>query len=176
MIERKKKPCIQCLQEKFIFSHGRCKECDTKVKSLIKKVKKKEKKEKIPELIKKLDEVFSKYIRLRNADENGLVRCFTSGIILHWTKAHAGHFISRRHLGTRWNEINVQVQSVSENMFNQGNSPEFGRKIIEIYGKEQHDNLFVQSTLNKKFSRFELQELILIYENKLKEYEKNRTH
>ena len=78
------------------------------------------KKKTTAQLKKELDKWFSQYIRLRRADANGLVECFTCGKIDHWKKQQAGHFQSRRHLTTRWNELNVQVQCVRCNMLNQG--------------------------------------------------------
>lgn len=120
----------------------------------MKKLKKKEKKETVSSLKKKLDDIFSKYIRLRNADENGMVKCFTSDKIMHWKEAHAGHFISRRHLGTRWHPINVQVQSPKENLFNQGNAPEFGKRILEQYGQKHYDELFYQAKNIVKMERW----------------------
>lgn len=169
MIDRKKKPCIQCGLDKYIWAYGRCKGCDRKVNLAVKKTKKKEKGENISELKKKLDEVFSKYIRLRNADENGMVKCFTSDKIMHWKDSHAGHFISRRHLSTRWNEINVQVQSVAENIFNQGNAPEFGRRIISLYGADKYEELYMLSKYATRYTRFFYETMIQEYTNKVNE-------
>lgn len=169
MIERKKKLCVQCLQEKYIFSKGRCEPCSKLVSSSVNKLKKKEKKESISELKKKLDDVFSKYTRLRNADDNGMVKCFTSDKIMHWTCSQAGHFISRRKMGTRWNEINVQVQSVAENCFNQGNAPEFGRRIIEQFGIEEYEKLFQLAAATTKYNKLFYTSLIDNYTEKVNE-------
>ena len=71
----------------------------------------------ISKLKKELDKWFSLYIRLRDADENGVVICFTSGRAYPYKNIHAGHFMSRRCLSTRWCEINVQPQSAADNLF-----------------------------------------------------------
>jgi hypothetical protein len=131
------------------------------------KVKRFPKVKDLPAVIKALDEVFSKYIRLRFADENGIVKCFTSGKIMHWKQSQAGHFISRRHLATRWDEVNVQVQSVAENVFNQGNAPAFAEKIKEVYGPEALEELHRKKSNKWKPSKFELELLIAIYKNKI---------
>ncbi len=115
-----------------------------------------EKKESISSLTNQLDTVFSQYIRLRNADKQGMVQCYTSGKWMHWKKAQAGHFISRRHYSTRWNEVNVQVQSVKENVFNQGNAPVFQRNLIGDYGKQTIDFLFIQRDQPIKLDRMTL--------------------
>jgi hypothetical protein len=134
---------------------------DKKIKQL------KTPKESVKKLQKKLDEIFSVYIRRRYADSNGMVTCFTSGKRLHWKEAHCGHFISRRHLGTRWDEINCQVQSVAENIFNQGNAPEFARRIEEKYGKSALEMLFIKKNNKVKLSPFEYGLLIAEYKEKV---------
>jgi hypothetical protein len=50
------------------------------------------------ELEKELDRVFSEYVRLRDADDNGWVRCITCGNAYPWkgtSNLHNGHYISR---------------------------------------------------------------------------------
>lgn len=115
-----------------------------------------------------LDRVFSIYIRRRFADKNGMVKCFTSGKILHWGMAQCGHFISRRHFATRWDEINCQVQSVAENMFNQGNAPGFAKRLDEKYGAGTVDKLLQKKNNKFKLEAFILEALITEYKNKIK--------
>ena len=71
----------------------------------------------ISKLKKKLDVLFSQYIRRRNADHLGRVKCFTCGVEKHWKEQQAGHFQSRSHHSTRWDEVNVQVQCPKCNLF-----------------------------------------------------------
>lgn len=152
-ILRKKKICIQCGLPKYIFSKGRCQGCANMVSIALKKGKKAEKKESISSLKKELDTIFSLFIRLRYADKEGMVLCYTSGKKMHWKKAQCGHFISRRHLGTRWDVINCQVQSVKENVFNQGNAPEFGRRLVADFGQHVVDKLFFKMAMPYKLDR-----------------------
>ena len=81
----------------------------------------------ISKLKKELDKWFSLYIRLRDSNEYGIVQCFTCGKIGHYKKGgmQCGHFQSRRHHATRWNEQNCQVQCVKCNMFEQGEQWKF---------------------------------------------------
>ena len=60
-------------------------------------------------LIQQLDKEFSIFIRRRYAI-NDIATCVTCGKKDHWKKLQAGHFMSRKHLSTRWDEDNVQVQ------------------------------------------------------------------
>ena len=73
-------------------------------------------------LVKKLDVVFSQYVRMSNADKNGFCTCITCGKRGHWKNdgIQAGHFMSRRHYSTRWDEQNVFPQCIKCNMYSQG--------------------------------------------------------
>lgn len=155
-ILRKKKICIQCKKERYIFSHGRCQGCAKIVAIALKKGKQVENKETISSLKKELDTVFSLWIRLRNADKDGMVLCYTSGKKMHWEKSQCGHFISRRHINTRWDPMNCQVQSVSENVFNQGNAPEFQRRLVADFGQPAVDKLFILRDSPSKLDRMTL--------------------
>ena len=74
------------------------------------------KKSKIPvrsKLVKKLDIVFSKYVRLSNADKNGNCTCVTCNNTFYWKEIQAGHFMSRKHYSIRWDERNVKPQCLA---------------------------------------------------------------
>lgn len=121
----------------------------------------------VAKLVKDLDKIFSVFIRIRNADENGMVTCFTSGKVMHWKKSQAGHFISRRKYPTRWDDINTQVQSVSENVFNQGNAPVFAINLDKKYGPGTSESLVMKSHNKMKLERFTLNYLIGEYNNRV---------
>ena len=53
-------------------------------------------------MVKKLDAIFSQYIRLRATDHRGMGECHTCGAVRHWTEVDAGHFMSRACMSTRW--------------------------------------------------------------------------
>jgi hypothetical protein len=111
----------------------------------------------------KLDKLFSKFIRLRDADEGGTVSCVTCGKLMHWKDAHAGHFVKRQHRSLRWDERNVHVQCASENVFRGGAQDEYAKFIIERYGLEVFNDLMAKKYEVKKHSRAELQEMIERY-------------
>ena len=80
----------------------------------------------ISKLKKELDKWFSLYIRLRDANDFGLVQCFTCGVVKPYNKGmQCGHFQSRSHLSTRFDEVNCQPQCVGCNMFKQGEQYKF---------------------------------------------------
>jgi hypothetical protein len=118
-------------------------------------------------LVKKLDVVFSQYIRLSKADERGFCRCFTCGKQYHWKNIQAGHFMSRKHYATRWDEENVQPQCVGCNMFKQGEQYKFSI----FLGSELSNELYLKSKEIVKFSNQDLQDMINDYQAKLKTFQ-----
>ena len=117
-------------------------------------------------LVKKLDSVFSQYIRKKNADKNGNCSCCTCGKVLHWKEIQACHFMSRKHYSIRWDERNVHPQCVACNVFRYGEQ----YKYSIFLGKELADVLYLQSKEIKKYTTDELQSSIEHYGKMLKEY------
>lgn len=117
----------------------------------------------ISKLKKELDKWFSLYIRLRDANDYGMVQCFTSGRVYHYKKMHAGHFMSRRYLATRFNEWNVQPQSPADNLFGQGEQWKFGIALNAKYGEGTSRELEELSRTTIKLSRIDYEEQIRYY-------------
>ena len=113
-------------------------------------------------LIKKLDTVFSEYIRRRYA-KNDIATCVTCGKKDHWKNLQAGHFMSRKHYSTRWDEQNVEVQCQACNVFRYGEQYLFAKHL----GSKKADKLLAKSREMVKFSDYDLQEMIDIYKNKI---------
>jgi hypothetical protein len=119
-------------------------------------------------IVKNLDTVFSQYIRLRYA-KNEISECYTCGKKDHYKKQQAGHFASRRHYSTRWEELNVQVQCYSCNIGMQGLQFEFGKRLNKEFGKDTAEALLIKSKQTVKFTDADLQDMIQHYKDKLKE-------
>jgi len=122
----------------------------------------------ISKLKKELDKWFSLYIRLRDATNEGMVQCITSGRIYHYKKIHAGHFMSRRYLATRFNEWNVQPQSAADNLFGQGEQWKFGIALDRKYGLGTSKELEILAHTTVKISRSEYEENITYYKTLVK--------
>lgn len=60
--------------------------------------------------IKKLDRVFSEYIRLRDTMPNGMFRCISCGKIKPYSQADCGHYHSRTHMSIRFDEENCNAE------------------------------------------------------------------
>jgi hypothetical protein len=121
-------------------------------------MEKKPKKPTRTSIVKKLDTVFSIYIRRRYA-VNDISKCVTCGKEDHWKSLQCGHFMSRKHMSTRWNEDNCQVQCAGCNVFRYGEQYIFGQYL----GDKLANELYIKSKETCKFTDVELQELIEHY-------------
>ncbi|KGF32921.1 recombination protein NinG [Hoylesella buccalis] len=115
-------------------------------------------------LIKKLDKVFSQYIRLRDSDTNGYCRCISCCKIHYWKEIQNGHYMSRRYLSTRFDEMNCNAQCVACNIFNQGNIQMYRQNLINKIGEKNVDYLeYKAKGVTVHYSTFELEQLIKYY-------------
>jgi hypothetical protein len=112
----------------------------------------------------KLDKVFAEYIRLRDP---WCVTCKHVG--KHTRTAHAGHFISRGHEGTRFDETNVHGQCETCNSFNRGNLEIYYDFMITIYGYHHVVCLEAKQDEYQGYRDFWYKEQIEIYQAKIKE-------
>tara|TARA_R100000935_G_scaffold19476_1_gene37426 strand:+ start:1241 stop:1630 length:390 start_codon:yes stop_codon:yes gene_type:complete len=115
-------------------------------------------------LVKKLDTVFSQYIRQKNSSDE-IATCFTCGKNDHWKKLQNGHFQSRRHYSTRWDEINCQVQCAGCNVFKFGEQYIFGNKLDQKFGSGTARKLHIKAQQIIKLSDNDLVEMIKRYKN-----------
>lgn len=113
-------------------------------------------------IVKQLDTVFSQYIRQRYA-KSGIAICVTCGKQDEWKKLQAGHFMSRRHYSTRWDEDNVQVQCYGCNVMNQGQQFLYSKYL----GEEMSITLLNKSREIVKFADVDLLEKIEYYKSKI---------
>ena len=121
-------------------------------------------------LVAKLDRLFSKYIRLKYAN-NGVVQCYTCGKLHSVKTIQCGHYISRKYWNLRWNEDNARPQCVKCNYYEHGNIAEFRERLIEEIGEEKLQLLHKFKKMQKP-SEFELRLLIEEYTQKLKQLKK----
>ena len=124
--------------------------------------------------MEKLDKIFSEYVRIRDADSNGYVRCYCCGYPIHWTNAQAMHFMNRRHLGTRFNEINVRAGCPACNMYNLGNLEAYEAHLIREYGDSIIEKLTMLKTTVTKFAPYEIKEMTKHYKREVKRLKKEK--
>ena len=118
-------------------------------------------------LVKKLDVVFSKYIRLSNSDNNGYCTCVTCGNKFYWKEIQAGHFMSRKHYSTRWDENNVKPQCVACNVYRAGEKYKYSLYL----GNKLSEELYIKSKEIRKFTSLELEEMYNDFNERLKDLE-----
>ena len=119
-------------------------------------------------LIRKLDKIFSLFVRIRDSDENGICTCITCGSKHHFRAIDNGHYIKRQYMSTRFNEFNCAAQCRKCNWLEQGANELYREALIKKYGQEIHDQLIIQKYTTKKWSRFELELLIKEYSERVK--------
>jgi hypothetical protein len=129
----------------------------------------------ISKLKKELDKIFSLYIRLREATPEGLVKCFTCDKISHYKLGiHAGHFMSRSRLATRWHDSgNVMPQCYRCNIHLSGNQYIYGLKLDERYGDGTAKKIEKLSRDTVKMMRCDYEEMIEDYKERLKKLTKD---
>lgn len=113
-------------------------------------------------LVKKLDKVFSIYIRTRFA-KNEIAECVTCGKKDHWKNLQAGHFMSRKNYSTRWHPTNVQVQCSKCNVFNYGEQYKFGLYLEREYGVGTAEELRITARGLVKLANYEIEDKIKYY-------------
>jgi hypothetical protein len=106
-------------------------------------------------LVKKLDDVFSVFIRAR--DKN---KCITCGTTENPT---CGHLITRAKYSVRWDERNSFCQCFGCNMSHEYNPEKYTAKWLAIYGEKAYQQLVRDANKSHKFTDKELEALIEKY-------------
>lgn len=113
--------------------------------------------------VRKLDNVFSLYIRLRDAMPNGMIRCISCGQIKPFDKFDNGHYFSRRNMATRWDEDNCHAECSYCNRFKADHMVGYRENLIRKIGQQRFDRLEWKASQSKNWADFELRELIKYY-------------
>jgi len=172
MKSRKCKYCKQAF-EPSVFLQKNCFEPDC-VAEWINEVKEKNwKKEKaklkanlmtVQDYIKLAQQVFNKYIRLRDAGNN-CISCNKKPL-----KENAGHFYNaNNHWSVRFNEANVHLQCEHCNTYLSGNLLNYRENLLKKIGITEFELLSVEAMKTRKFTKDELKEIIATYKKKIKE-------
>lgn len=113
----------------------------------------------------KLDRIFSRYIRLRDCDENGFGKCISCG---RFRKLQAGHWIKRQHMSTRFSEVNVSGQCSYCNHWLHGNEVEYEQALIKKYGQGAVNKLLAAKRITAHYGHFEYDTMIAEFQQKTK--------
>ena len=120
-------------------------------------------------LVKKLDAIFSEYIRRKHADKNGIVKCYTCNKKAYWKGEgmQNGHFISRSSRILRWREDNCRPQCYACNCMRYGQAYIFGANLNKEFGFNKAEELLIESKKIIKQSDQDLLDLIDDYKQKV---------
>ena len=86
-------------------------------------------------------DIFSKWIRLRDAGPDGRVKCITCPSVKHWKDMDAGHYITRAKESTLFDEQNVSAQCGGCNRWQGGKFLEHARAIERKFGAGTRDRI-----------------------------------
>ena len=114
-----------------------------------------------------LDRVFSLWTRLRFSVD-GRVACITCQVTKPIAAMQCGHFQKRHYLATRWHPENNHPQCPACNVFKAGAMAEYAAYGVNRYGMDWPARMVALSKTQVKYSRTDLEALILDYETRLK--------
>jgi DNA-directed RNA polymerase subunit M/transcription elongation factor TFIIS len=147
-----------------------CKKTEQALKNLAKMKRDKLKKQKedlltVSDYLKLAQQVFNKWVRLRDQDKG----CISCGNPLG-SKYDAGHFWSAGgHSSVRFNENNVHAQCVSCNQHKHGNLLIYRDGLLRKIGFTKYEELENIAHETRKWDKEELKELIALYKKKIKD-------
>ena len=112
-------------------------------------------------LIQDLDRYCSLYVRIRDADKEGNVKCYTCPTVKHYTLMHNGHFIGRANMGLRFDvKNNCRTQCEYCNCFLHGNLEVYAAE-LELEQKGMVEMLQEQSRIVEKKTTDELKQILI---------------
>lgn len=127
-----------------------------------------------PNLVRKLDKIFSLYIRLRDAMPNGYVRCISCGKIKMFDDVDCGHFYSRTHMATRFDEDNCNAECKACNRFSADHLIGYQTNLIHKIGMNRFERLGVKAKSTCHWLDCELEERIKYYSQKVDELSREK--
>ena len=126
-------------------------------------------------LTEKLDEIFSRYIRLKYSDGRGYCHCISCGGYHYWKDIQNGHYMSRRYRSVRWSEDNCRPQCVACNIFNQGNIQMYRIALVKEIGEQRVSLIEARAMQDTcKYGEFELNAMIKHYTKEVERIAKEK--
>uniref|UniRef100_A0A6H2A2S0 Putative lambda recombination protein n=1 Tax=viral metagenome TaxID=1070528 RepID=A0A6H2A2S0_9ZZZZ len=137
------------------------------IKSLNKKLKRKS----LSKVKKDCWDLFSRYIRLRDCLKttgcSSFGLCVTCDKRYHFKLLQAGHFISGRKNANLFSEEGTHAQCYNCNINLRGNTLEYRRKIIQMYGEGYDEVLEKESQKVVKITIPDIEAIMLALKKKL---------
>lgn len=171
-INIKTRNCLSCGKPCQPFSRGRCADC-ARIEDAQARMNEETAKEIISEglsdIVERLDDIYSKWLRLSHIGEDGKCECYTCHKRFYWTAIQTGHFKRRGNMLLRWDERNTKPQCEECNCYRDE------REMLRVYAERlEKENAGIVSILNEeasivfKPSRTDLNQMVLDYTLKFK--------
>lgn len=129
--------------------------------------------------MKKADEIFSLYIRLRDTNEEGFGVCYTCGKKVFYKRntlglrhGECGHYVSRVNKSLRYDETNCHIQCYYCNEQLRGNFIEYRKHLIKEFGEKVVEDM--EFTQSDKITALQLEEIYELYKIKVEELLTNK--
>lgn len=113
--------------------------------------------------VAKADRQFSRFIRLRDAIPGGAFKCISCGQYKRIEQADCGHFHSRKHMATRFDERNAHAECRACNRFSADHLIKYQENLIRLIGQEEFDKLNIRAKGIKQWPETDLKELAKYY-------------
>lgn len=133
------------------------------------------KKKTIAQVVDSAATKLQKLVRLKAANENGLVQCVTCDKWAHWKDMQGGHFISRGSKKWKLVEENVHPQCPGCNGFGMkyGNAEAvYTTYMVDMYGRDFVDEMLRTKNEVKKYTRAEVEEIDAFLNEAIRYHEK----
>lgn len=111
--------------------------------------------------------MFSQFIRMRDADWKGYIKCVTCRKYIFWKASDAGHFLPGRKNIILFDERQVHAQCGRCNRFRAGNWDKYYAVMKEKHGQEVIDELIALNNQMKEWKLAELKEKLNHYQSKV---------
>ena len=127
-------------------------------------------------LKEKASVLIQKIVRLKAADCNGYCQCVSCGVVKHWKEMQGGHYVPRGNSATRLMEENVHPQCKGCNGYGMkyGDAEKhYTLYMIDMYGRDFVEHLLSLKGKPHKWSRCDLEDMIIDFKAQIKELEAN---
>ena len=119
-----------------------------------------------------LDQIFSTFIRLRDADDDGFITCCNCGKKMWWKESTNGHYVKRSHRTLRYDEKNCHAECALCN----GEDANLGYAVfmVQKYGMKIVYELNNIKNSREKITSIKRKELADKYRHKIKQLRKEK--
>ena len=113
--------------------------------------------------------LMSELVRRKDADSDGMVRCFTCGAVKPWREVDAGHGIGGRGNFVLFLEEVIKPQCKACNGYQGGRYEVFLLKLVDLYGRDQVDEWVIGARKPHKRTKGQYVELVYELQDRLAE-------